>query len=309
MLHPVPVGVRAGGAKLEGRVNRQHSLGVLPCQTGVAFGSIVPLHVSVAHLVAQRPKLYVVRLGKATLDAKLSVGRILVTVAVFHPGGALLGCIPSGVDGDVRLGSHLTAERDKIIGVDLVEVIAQRMGLGLEIHAGLKGCALVHRKQTVEPVVLARKVTTRPAQNLDAHFLDAGHDLFPHAVEIIGVHEGHRADLHNTRILEGDPQISVHIPLGQGQKRAVAYPTALLGDRPVCLRKDLPSPSVCERGGQRHIRIRPSHHGHFVGLPGHQCHLMLPHTAKCPRRGIHDPLRVAFVPAVHVVMLPIVVGV
>ena len=145
------------------------------------------------------------------MDPELSVRGGSVAVAVFHPGGILLGSIPTGVDGDERLGADLPAQGNKVVGVDLAVIVTHGVGLGLQAQIGLEGGAHIHRQKAVHPVEFPGEVSAWPAQHFDAQFLHGFHHIAAHPVEVVLGQQGDGPNTDMPFLFPADSQVSVGI--------------------------------------------------------------------------------------------------
>ena len=129
--------------------------------------------------------MHVIRLLVASFRSYFAIFGVLSSIAVFHPLGAFFRFTPSDVNRDHRLGSYLPAKGDEVIRVNLVEVVAVGIWLGLDLSCGLQRTSLIDRKQSVFPTIFTGEISSWPTQQSRADGFEVGHHIAPHPVEII----------------------------------------------------------------------------------------------------------------------------
>ena len=83
------------------------------------------------------------------------------------------------------LRTDLAAKRDEVVRVNLVEVVAVGIWLGLDLSCGLQRTSLIDRKQSVFPTIFTGEISSWPTQQSRADGFEVGHHIAPHPVEII----------------------------------------------------------------------------------------------------------------------------
>ena len=143
------------------------------------------------HLVANAPVLDAVGRPMAILRSPPAADGTRRTVAVLDLLGGRVIVAESRIDGNHRFGADLPTEIDEVVESEVVV-----------LHAG-PGGVLARRSAVaiadpVAPVVPADEVAARPAIHRRAQLLEQRERIGPHAANVVGRHQGGRADHHIT---------------------------------------------------------------------------------------------------------------
>ena len=92
------------------------------------------------------------------------------------------------VDGDIRIDAEQAAEREELIGADIVGL----HGVPDRIEDGR---ALVDVADAIAPLVRGDKIAAGKTENAEAQLLERGDHLGPKAFDIVGGHKRNRADM------------------------------------------------------------------------------------------------------------------
>ena len=108
----------------------------------------------------------------------------------------------AGVDGDVRIDAEKTAEREELIGADIVGLHGVPDGIE-------DGRPLIDVADAVAPLVCGDKVAAGKAEDAEAQLLERCDDLRTEAFNIVRGHERDRADMKGARACAGDLESGV----------------------------------------------------------------------------------------------------
>ena len=197
-----PLARSADADELDRRIDLPHGLGEFVVLPRVLLqGHMAELPVAV-HLVADAPELHAVGLGMAVLGPQLAHGRVGRTVGVLDLFDGRFRIAQPAVDGDVRLGLQVAAKDHELVQAEVVvldavpgRVLARRTAVAVA--------------DAVRPVIAADEVSTRPTVDRRIQLLQEGQGVGPHAMDVVGGHEGDRADGDGTLADGGDLQPAV----------------------------------------------------------------------------------------------------
>ena len=154
------------------------------------------------HLIADAPLLHVPRFRVAVGGTQFSHWSVGGAVDILELGGAGIGVAEAGVHRDDRFGVDGPAEADELVHAEVVVFDARPGGV-------LAWRAAVAFADPVTPVVTAHEISAGPAVGGGVEFLEERQGVGPHAVDVVGGHEGKAADRHGAGIVEGKGQRGV----------------------------------------------------------------------------------------------------
>ena len=164
------VGHGAAGNELDGRIDLAHLLGeevVLQFELRQRHGA----HLVVAPgLVADAPELDVVGLRMTVCGAPFAHRRGGGAVGVFDQFARGPRVAEAGIDGDVGIDAEQTAEREELVGADVVRLHGVPDGIE-------DGRTLVDVADAVAPLVRGDEVAAGKAKDAEAQLLERGDDF------------------------------------------------------------------------------------------------------------------------------------